>query len=396
RPGQDPVALEQPDPETALPVEEESLPAPATLSDVINFTEYEIVDEGKIEEDLSLATFLEPYSISVGIVDQLTQQAETFDIFDLEEGHNYVLLGTKERSNKLRYLIYTPNIYQHLVFKLHTPAKVQLIKRAVKHELRESSAIIDTSLLQAFEENKIPFSVLSQMEEAMAWTLDFYQLERNDRFKVIYEVTVSDGQEEEVGQVQAVYFETGKKEYYAFYFDELAEKGYYNQDGRPMKSTFLNSPIKYGRISSPYNARGRLHPIKGVTIPHLGTDYAAKEGTEIRSVADGVVSIAAFKANNGNYVKIRHNETYESQYLHMKGFRTGIREGTRVKQGEVIGYVGMTGLATGPHVCFRFWKNKKQVNHLEENLVQPVRFNREQQERFFAHRDSLKSRIDEM
>ena len=364
------------------------------LSDIISIDDFAVQQEGKIDADMSIASFLQNFPISASIIEQLEFKAEDHDIYELEEGKNFVILGSKERSNKPRFLIYTPSIYHHALFKLNDPVQVQLIEREVQHSLQAQSAIIDTSLIQAFEENKIPFSLLGQMEEAMASTLDFFKLERNDRFKIIYEVAVADGQEVEIGQLQAVFFEVANKPYFAFYFDELSEKGYYNQDGRPLKSTFLSSPVKYGRISSPYNAKGRLHPVQKVMKAHLGTDYAAKAGTEIRAVADGVVTVAAFKRNNGNYVKIKHNDTYETQYLHMQGFKKGIKKGVRVKQGDIIGYVGMTGLATGPHVCFRFWKNGKQVDPLKENLVQPVRFNRAERERFFTHRDSLKEKVE--
>ena len=159
-------------------------------------------------------------------------------------------------------------------------------------------------------------------------------------------------------------------------------------EGRPTKSTFLRAPLKYSRISSRYNRR-RFHPIKKRTIPHLGTDYAAPIGTPIYSVADGVVEIAGYSKNNGKYVKIRHDDIYKTQYLHMHRFAPGIKKGTRVKQGQVIGQVGKTGLATGPHVCFRFWKYGKQVNHLRENFPPKDPLPESQLDDFYHHRDSM-------
>ncbi len=157
----------------------------------------------------------------------------------------------------------------------------------------------------------------------------------------------------------------------------------------------MKAPVKFTRISSNYNLR-RFHPIKGKTIPHLGTDYAAPYGTEIRSVSDGVVTASAYNGGNGNFVKVKHDNVYETQYLHMSRFAKGIRPGVRVRQGQTIGYVGATGLATGPHVCFRFWKNGRQVNHLREKLPPPQPMSMQELPDFFEHRDKLLVRLNEL
>ncbi len=172
------------------------------------------------------------------------------------------------------------------------------------------------------------------------------------------------------------------------YFDNGQHKGYYDQEGRPMKSAFLKAPLKYSRISSYYNLN-RLHPILKYRRPHYGTDYAAPHGTPIMAVGDGTVSQASYTSGNGNFVKIRHAGAYETQYLHMRGFAKGIRSGARVQQGQIIGYVGSTGLATGPHVCFRFWKNGQQVNHLRLNLPNPEPLPKAAMPEFIKVRDTL-------
>jgi murein DD-endopeptidase MepM/ murein hydrolase activator NlpD len=164
--------------------------------------------------------------------------------------------------------------------------------------------------------------------------------------------------------------------------------GYFDPEGRPMKKAFLKSPVAYSRISSRYNPR-RFHPIQKRVKPHLGTDYAAPRGTPIRAVADGTVTKASYTRGNGVYVKIRHDRTYETQYLHMTRYAKGIAPGVRVSQGQTIGYVGSTGLATGPHVCFRFWKNGRQVNHLRENLPPPEPMAKEELPDYFAARDRI-------
>jgi len=193
--------------------------------------------------------------------------------------------------------------------------------------------------------------------------------------------------------VEAVYFYHGGREIEGYRFEQDTIKGYFDGDGVNLRRVFLRAPIEYGRISSRYS-HSRLHPIHGDRRPHLGTDYAAPHGTPILAVGDGVVTRASYTAGNGNYVRIRHNSVYETQYLHMSRFATGIRPGTRVSQGDVIGYVGSTGLATGPHVCFRFWKNGRQVDHLRLEFPSGDPLPEVYMETFLEKVDSLGSRMD--
>ena len=159
-----------------------------------------------------------------------------------------------------------------------------------------------------------------------------------------------------------------------------------------MNKGFLKAPLKFSRISSHFNM-SRLHPILRRVRPHLGTDYAAPYGTPILAVGNGVVIEAGFKGGNGNYVKIKHNKRITTEYLHMRGFAKGIHRGVQVSQGQVIGYVGSTGLATGPHVCFRFWMDGKQVNHLKFNFPPPEPLPKEELPGFYQHRDSLLQKL---
>jgi murein DD-endopeptidase MepM/ murein hydrolase activator NlpD len=191
------------------------------------------------------------------------------------------------------------------------------------------------------------------------------------------------------GKIIAAMYEREGKSFYAFNYEKEGEKvDYYDFDGRPAKKAFLKSPVKFSRISSRFNLH-RLHPILGYHKAHLGTDYAAPYGTPIIAVAEGVVEEATRRGGNGNFVKIRHDGTYETQDLHMQGFARGIHRGTRVAQGQTIGYVGATGLATGPHCCFRFWKNGREVDHLRLNLPQPQPITGETLQQFMVVRDQL-------
>jgi murein DD-endopeptidase MepM/ murein hydrolase activator NlpD len=214
------------------------------------------------------------------------------------------------------------------------------------------------------------YELTAKMEQALKWSIDFHHLQKDDEFRLVYEQDYVEGKAVAVGNVMAAQYTTADTVFHSIYFDngaESKETGYYDLAGKPMNAGFLKAPVEYARISS-YYSLNRLHPILKYRRPHYGTDYAAPYGTPIIAVGNGTVSNASYTGGNGNYVKIRHNETYETQYLHMQKIAAGIRPGVAVRQGQVIGYVGSTGLATGPHVCFRFWKNGQQVNHLKMDL----------------------------
>jgi murein DD-endopeptidase MepM/ murein hydrolase activator NlpD len=212
-----------------------------------------------------------------------------------------------------------------------------------------------------------------ELSEIYAWTIDFYRIQKGDAFEILYTENFVEGQSIGVDRILSCTFTHYDKPIKAYFFEEEGEKGYFDEKGNNLKRAFLKAPVKFSRISSGYTMK-RFHPVQKRFKAHLGTDYAAPTGTPIVAVGDGVISEAKYKPNNGNYVKMRHNSIYETQYLHMSKIKAGIKPGTRVHQGDVIGYVGSTGLATGPHVCFRFWKNGKQVDHrrLELPSAQPI------------------------
>jgi murein DD-endopeptidase MepM/ murein hydrolase activator NlpD len=204
--------------------------------------------------------------------------------------------------------------------------------------------------------------------------VDFQRLQVGDKFKLIYEEQQVEGITIGISKISGIYFEHFDHPYYAFPFDQGDGVDYFDEDGKSLRKALLKYPIEFTRISSRYN-KNRFHPVQRRYKAHLGTDFAAPRGTPIRSVGDGIVQEASYKSSNGNYVKIRHNATYTTQYLHMSKIAAGLNAGDRVKQGQTIGYVGSTGLATGPHLCYRFWKNGVQVDALRVDLPasQPVK-----------------------
>lgn len=322
-------------------------------------------------------------------VHQIVQNCKgTFNINSMRKGRKLHFIASQEGESP-SHLIYEPSPYEYVIFNLREPFEVQLVKRDVKIDTVAASGVLETSFWQALMDNGLNDALADGMIDVLSSSVDFYRQKKGDRFKVVYEQHIVEGEPVGTGKIIAAMYEREDKQFYAFRFEKDGEKAnYFDFEGRPARKAFLKSPLKYSRITSRYNLR-RLHPILGYHKAHLGTDYAAPHGTPIMAVADGTVLEATRRGGNGLFVKIRHDGIYQTQYLHMSGFAKGIRPGARVVQGQTIGYVGSTGLATGPHVCFRFWKNGREVDHLRLNLPQPEPIKGAALEAFNIVRDEL-------
>ncbi|MEM0992303.1 MAG: peptidoglycan DD-metalloendopeptidase family protein [Bacteroidota bacterium] len=322
------------------------------------------VTEGTIESGMFFGDILNQHKVDYANIEAIVRNTkDVFDVGKLRVDRKFMVL-TSDTTQAADYLIYEPSVYEYIVFDIkNKSAKVE--KRPILTEERVSAGQIESSLWNAMVDNGMSFDLAARMEDALQWSLDFHHVQKGDQFKLVYDENYIEGASVGVGDLYAAYYKTGEDEYHAIYFksENEEQEGFYDLKGQPMKKGFLRSPVKYARISSRYNLR-RFHPILKRTRPHYGTDYAAPYGTPIYAVGDGVVSRSGYTKGNGKFVKIKHDDTYQTQYLHMQKFAKGMKVGKHVKQGEVIGYVGSTGLATGPHVCFRFWMNGKQVNHL--------------------------------
>ena len=352
------------------------------------------ITENTIKNNEFFGEILQKNNIEYPIIENIISTSkEFFDVNNWRVGKKYFFLK-KEGSEKADYLVYEPNVYKYYKFDLNTGTG-EVVEHPIKKELKTASGVISNSLWQTMVDAGLSFDLAGKMEGALQWSIDFHHAQRGDQFKLYFEEESIDGKTVGVGSLYAAAYKTGENVFQAVYFGEGEHPGFYDLEGRPMNKGFLVSPVKYSRISSGFNRR-RFHPVLKRVRPHLGTDYAAPRGTPILAVGDGVVLEARRKGGNGNYVKIKHNKTYQTQYLHMQKFAKGITSGAHVKQGQVIGYVGSTGLATGPHVCFRFWKNGRQVNHLRLNFPPPDPMPEKDIPRFNEEKDKIVEQLNKI
>ena len=337
----------------------------------INVTGLNIV-EGTVAKNQTLATLLTPFNVPYQIIDELAKKsAEVFDVRRIATDKKFTVI-TPANSSKAQFFIYEPNPSEFVVFNLDSATLYRAEKPALTRK-REVGGIITSSLYNAMVDKGISPELIDEFADLYGWSVDFQSLQKGDVFKVVFEEKVIEDQVVSISGIHFAYFNHKGEEMHAIPFEQNGQLTFFNQAGESFKKAFLRNPLKYTRISSRYNLN-RFHPVQKRYKAHLGTDYAAPTGTEIRTVGDGTVQDASYSAANGNYVKIKHNETYTTQYLHLSKISRDLRRGDRVKQGQVIGYVGSTGLATGPHLCFRFWKNGKQQDWLKETIppTEPV------------------------
>lgn len=283
-------------------------------------------------------------------------------------------------------LVYQPSPFSYVLFDLRDSISVKEIEKEFTVCEETMHGVIESTLWDAMKGNS-PSALISKMEDALGWSVDFPRAQKGDEFKLVYEMKYIDGEPIDVGDLKGAYYKNDT-EHYAVYFENDNYSGFYDLEGRATKRDFLKSPVRSSYISSRYNLR-RFHPILKRRRPHYGTDYAAAKNTPIRAVADGTVEIASYTKNNGNYVKLRHDSKIQTQYLHMNKHATGIRRGVKVKQGQTIGFVGKTGLATGYHVCFRFWKNGRQVDHTRMNFPPPKPMDKDDLPAFFKQKKEM-------
>lgn len=333
-----------------------------------------LVIEDKIKRNQRLSDILEPYNVSAKLIHQISiLSKEVFDVRKLAANKKFTVICKQDSFKTAKAFVYEPNPIDYVVFNFED-STVNVYKREVETVEKSITGVIHSNLSATIDEMGISHELTNKFVDIFGWQVDFQRLQKGDKFKLIFEENQVEGKAVGINKIKGIYFEHFGSPIYAIPFDQGDGLSFFDANGKSMRKALLRYPIEFTRISSRYTM-SRFHPVRKVWKAHLGTDFAAPTGTPIRSVGDGIVEEAQYKSNNGNYVKIRHNATYTTQYLHMSKIAPGVKAGTRVQQGQTIGYVGSTGLATGPHLCYRFWKNGVQVDALAVELppTEPVK-----------------------
>ena len=323
-------------------------------------------EDYKIKQNIFMSDILMSHGIDFSKILKLEEIANSvYSLRKIAAGKNITLVK-EDPCGPPKSFVYRPNRKDYIVYEFGDEINVNRYQLPYEVCIEHGSGIVEYTLSDAMFEIGLDVNLIDKMEDALA-QVSFFTAQKGDQFKLIYERIYIDGKPNGSGKILSAAYKSGNNEFYGFHYTNEHYSGYYDFEGTPNKKTFLRAPVRASRISSSFNPN-RFHPVLKRRRPHLGTDYAAPSGTPIMAVANGVVTKRSFAKGNGNYVKIKHDNIYQTQYLHMSRFASGIRSGVRVSQGQTIGYVGQTGLATGPHVCFRFWKNGRQINHRTENF----------------------------
>jgi murein DD-endopeptidase MepM/ murein hydrolase activator NlpD len=355
------------------------------------------IEKGIVHKNQSLSEILSFYDIGSEIIHQIASLSRpVFDVRKMKVGNPYTILFSKDTVPEMLYFIYEEDAISYITYGLEDKITVKKGAKPLIREVKTTSGIIETSLWNAMVEQGGDPELVSEMSEVYAWTIDFFGIQKGDFYKVVYEDLIVEGKSIGIGKVLAACFNHMGSDIYAFRFSKNGETGYYDEKAQNLQRAFLKAPLRFKRISSKFSY-SRMHPILKIRRPHLGIDYTADYGTPVQTIGDGTVIEKGWNKNGGgNFIKIKHNSTYTTLYMHLAGFAKGLKTGSRVQQGDVIGYVGSTGLSTGPHLDFRFFKNGQAVDPLkvESPPSEPVR--KDYLEEFNHLKDSMKIALDSL
>lgn len=335
---------------------------------------FEII-KGKLQRNQNLSLILPEYNVSFKKIDQIAKKSKgIFDIRKIKSGNRYTIFCKKDSLKTAQYFVYEDTTVDYIIFDLRDSVQVLKKKKEVVMVQKTGWGTITTSLWNTMKERNIDPMMAIELSEIYAWSIDFFGLQKGDMFKVIYDEHYIDSQLIGLGKIHAAWFKHMGNNFYAIPFVQDSVEAYFDQEGNSLRKAFLKAPLRFSRISSRF-AYSRLHPILKIRRPHRGVDYAAPVGTPVHTVGDGIVIKTSFTKEAGRMVKIKHNSVYTTAYLHLRSYARGIKTGVYVRQGDIIGYVGSTGLSTGPHLDYRFWKNGKAVDPLkiEAPPVDPIK-----------------------
>lgn len=363
-----------------------------------NLDNYKVIND-TINHGESFGEILDRHHIWYPKILEISKKIKsTFDVRRLRAGKPYTILAKKDSTEKAQVFIYQNDLINYTVVDFKDSViTAEKGKRKVTTIIKKGQGTITSSLSQSLDAQGVNPVLANGLSEIYAWTIDFFRLQKNDKFKVIYEQKfIDDTIPAGIGNIKAAYFEHVGKPFYAFSYvaDTIMQiEEYYDEEAHHLRRAFLKAPLKFSRISSRYNLKRKIAHY-GRVKAHKGTDFAAPVGSPIMSTANGRVIESRYKGANGNYVKIRHNSTYSTQYLHMK--KRKVKVGDYVKQGQVIGTVGMTGSTSGPHVCYRFWKNGVQVDPLKQKLPAAEPMKKSIKPHYLEFIQSIKEELDDL
>jgi len=377
------------------PIEIEPVPEPKIFG--FSLSDYEVVFD-TVERGDTFGTIMDRYGVTPGKVYQLTQSIpnSVMNFRRINYGKPYVIVKNKDSIQRVEHFVYQKSLIDYAVISIDSVKGVAESK-PVTIKQKTTSGVISSSLSAAIDEAGLDYLLTNRFADIYQWSVDFFKLQEGDQFKLIYkEKYIDDTIYAGLESIDAALLKHRGREFYAFEFvvDSLTGRtDYFDEDAKTLRKFFLKAPLQFSRISSRYTGR-RFHPVQKRWKAHKGTDYAAATGTPIWSTADGVVTKASYSRGNGNYVKVKHTNQYSTQYLHMS--RRAVKVGQYVKQGEIIGYVGQTGLATGPHVCYRFWLNGRQVDPYKQDLPEAEPMEEKLKPSYFEFIAPLKANIDQV
>jgi murein DD-endopeptidase MepM/ murein hydrolase activator NlpD len=353
------------------------------------------VVKGTIRKNTFFTELLMEFDISSEIVSKIEKSAQgIFDIHKIKAGNPFAFFRSKS-DQKIKYVVYQNSPVEYYVMDLTDSVTVEKKEKSIETHHKTVSGIISSSLWDAMVEQQINPAVAIQLSEIFAWSIDFFGLQRGDAFKIMYDEQVVDSASVGIGTIHGAWFHHAGQEYSAIPYKQDGVLSFYDNDGNSLRKAFLKAPLKFSRISSHFS-NNRFHPVLKIFRPHHGVDYAAPIGTPVHAIGDGMVTEAGWEGGAGRMIKIRHNSMYTTGYMHLNAFAGGIHPGTRVKQGDLIGYVGSSGLSSGPHLDFRVWQNNEPINPLtiESPPVEPIK--QENRNSFNTVRETVLSQLNKI
>ncbi len=352
------------------------------------------VEKNIIKVGQNLSDILFEHGLDYQTIDQIAVKSkDIYDVRKMRAGNPYFILSSEDSLHSPKYLVYERNPIDFVIFSLTDSFNIYHQSKPITIDTVQTTGVIDGSLWMTMLENNDDPNLAIELSEIYAWTIDFFGLYQNDSYKIVYEKMYADTQFIGIGDIIVASFNHINTDHFAFYFEQDSLSDYFDEEGGSLRRAFLKAPLRFSRISSRFSYN-RKHPILKIRRPHLGVDYAAAIGTPVHAVGDGIVVRAGRKGQAGRTVTIKHNGTYTTQYLHLSRYGTGIRSGAYVMQGQVIGYVGSSGLSTGPHLDFRFYRNGKAIDPLKVKSPPVMPVNPDNMESFLATMNYWKDYLD--